>query len=361
MAAGSARVEGNVRPMLKPGLRRLWRGVGTVQLGLDPERAVVLSGVDGAAAMVLGLLDGSRDTDGVLAAAAAAGVHPASTAGLLDLLADAGALDDAGADAGPLAVLERAERERMAPDLASVSLLRTHPGAALHVLDRRRAATVSLVGAGRIGVPIASLLAASGVGHVDVEAAGTVHAADTVPGGWQLADIGLPVQAAAREAVRRIAPTTRCGPLPADRRPDLVILVDPAGADPSRRVGLLRAGVVHLAVGIREVTGVVGPLVLPGRTCCLRCLDLARADRDAAWPLLSAQLAGGSAGGVGAGDTVLAAATAALAAGQVLALLDGGRPDTLNGTLELRLSDWQLRRRGWSPHPACGCSWRQAG
>lgn len=350
-----------MRPMLKPALRRLWRDAATVQLGVDPERAVVLSGVDGAAAAVLGLLDGSRDRAGVLAAAAAAGVQPESAAGLLDLLADAGALDDGATDPGALAPLARAERDRIAPDLAAVSLLRPHPGAALDVLDRRRAAAAWVVGGGRIGVPVATLLAASGVGQVGVETAGRVNAADTVPGGWQLADVGAPASEAARAAVRRIAPTTQYGPVPAGGRPDVVVLAGPAAGDPGRRLHLLQAGLPHLAVTVREVTGVVGPLVLPGRTACLRCLDLNRADRDAAWPLLSAQLADDRAGGVAAGDTVLTAATAALAAGQVLAWLDGSSPATVNGTLELRLPDWRLRRRGWSPHPACGCSWRQTG
>lgn len=347
--------------MLKPALRRLWRDAATVQLGVDPERAIVLSGVDGAAAAVLALLDGTRDRAGVLADAAAAGVTPDSAAGLLDLLAEAGALDDAAADTAPLAPLERAERDRIAPDLGAVSLLRPLPGAALDALHRRRAAAVWVVGGGRIGVPVATLLAGSGVGHVGVEAGGAVDATDTVPGGWQLADVGLPAAEATRSAVRRIAPTTCCGPLPAGRRPDVAVLVGSAGRDPERRQQLLRSGVPHLAVGVREVTGVVGPLVLPGRSACLRCLDLTRSDRDAAWPLMSAQLTGGGADGTAAGATVLTVATAAVAAGQLLALLDSGSPATVNGTLELRSSDWRLRRRGWSPHPACGCAWRQTG
>lgn len=349
-----------MRPMLKPALRRLWRDAGTVQLGLDPERAVVLSGVDGAAATVLDLLDGTRDRDGLLAAAVAAGVDPGSAEELLDLLGAAGALDDAAVAGGPPPWPENPERDRMAPDLAAASLLRPRPGAALDVLRRRRTAAIWVVGGGRVGVPVATLLAASGVGHVGVEATGTVTAPDTVPAGWQLADVGRDANLAATAAVRRIAPATRCGPPPPGRRPDVVVLVGPAAADPGRRVRLLQGGVAHLAAGVREVTGVVGPLVLPGRTACLRCLDLARADRDAAWPVLSAQLAGVVTGVPATGDTVLTAATAALAAGQVLSLLDGDSPATVNGTLELR-PDWRLRRRGWAPHPDCGCSWRQVG
>jgi hypothetical protein len=57
-------------------------------------------------------------------------------------------------------------------------------------------------------------------------------------------------------------------------------------------------------------------------------------------------------------DTVLAAATAALASAQALAVIDNcGQqpPAALNGTLELVLPDWQWRRRGWPPSPSCAC------
>jgi len=350
-----------VRPVLKPALRRLWRDAATIQLGVDPDAAVILSGVDGAAAGVLDLLDGTRDFAGVLADAAAAGVDPQSAEALLELLASAGVLDDAAADVTPLAALDRIERDRLAPDLAAASLLRRSPGAALDVLNRRRTAVVALTAAGRIGVPIATLLAGSGVGHITVSTVGVVGAVDTVPAGPGLADVGVPALEAVRGAVGRIAPSTRCGPPSPGDRPDITVLLGTASRDPGVRARWLQAGVPHVSVSLRELTGVVGPLVLPGRSACLRCLDLNRADRDAAWPLLSAQLAGPEPHEGAVGDTVLATATAALVAGQVLAFLDGAEPATVNGTLELRMPDWRLRRRAWSPHPACGCAWRQAG
>src|SRR5271168_3100729 len=49
-------------------------------------------------------------------------------------------------------------------------------------------------------------------------------------------------------------------------------------------------GVAHLAVRVRDGTGLVGPLVVPGVTSCLGCADLHRRDRDAAWPAVAAQL-----------------------------------------------------------------------
>jgi hypothetical protein len=87
-------------------------------------------------------------------------------------------------------------------------------------------------------------------------------------------------------------------------------------------------------------------------------LDLTRADRNPAWPLILAQLLGRQPDPP-ACDAPLAAAVAAHAAAQALAFIDrpyeaGAVP---NGTLELVLPSWQWRRT-WPPHPDCGCGSR---
>jgi len=126
--------------------------------------------------------------------------------------------------------------------------------------------------------------------------------------------------------------------------------------------GLMRDRVPHLAVWTGEAIGVVGPLVQPARSTCLRCVDLRKAQADPQWPKILAQ-ATFTRARPQACDTVLAAMTATLAAAQALALIDRAgfaaespeTPVTVNGTLEVVLPDWQWRRRTWLPHPACAC------
>jgi bacteriocin biosynthesis cyclodehydratase domain-containing protein len=122
------------------------------------------------------------------------------------------------------------------------------------------------------------------------------------------------------------------------------------------RASLMRDRVPHLAVSADEAIGVVGPLVIPGRTACLRCMDLTRAERDPAWPLILAQLEGRESNPC-ACDAPLAAAVAAQAAAQVLAFIDRAvaADPVVNGTLELVLPGWQWRRRTWPRHPDCSC------
>jgi len=99
-------------------------------------------------------------------------------------------------------------------------------------------------------------------------------------------------------------------------RPDLAILVGRPSMD--LRADLMNRQVPHLAASADEAIGIVGPLVVPGRSACLRCLDWTRTDRDPAWPLILAQLAGRPPEPL-ACDAPLAAAVAAHAAAQALA------------------------------------------
>ena len=301
---------GNVRPALKPGLRPVWRDRDTLQIGIDSRRAVALTGMAGAA-RVIGLLDGSRDRAQVIRAAAGHGIPEATAERVLELLAAAGALDDFPADT--LRLVSRPLRARLAAELATVSLVNRDSDGGARTLARRLAAQVRVHGDGRIGAGIASLLTASGVGRV-------THAASAAQPG----------------------------------RPDLAILAGRTTLD--LRAALMRARIPHLAASADEAIGVVGPLVIPGRTACLRCMDLTRADRDPAWPLILAQLDGRQTDPA-ACDAPLAAGVAAQAAAQALTFIDRAVAvaAVANGTLELVLPGWQWRRRTWPRHHGCSC------
>ncbi len=269
-------------------------------------------------AWVIGLLDGSRDRAQVIQAAVDHGIPAETAERVLALLATAGALDDF--PAGTLRVLSPPLRARLAAELATASLAHRDSDGGARTLARRLAAQIRIHGGGRIGAGIAGLLTTSGIGRV-------THAD---PG-----DAG-----------------------PA--RPDLAVVVGRHSLE--LRASLMREQVPHLAASADEAIGIVGPLVIPGRTACLRCLDLTRTDRDPAWPLILAQLAGRKPDPL-ACDAPLAAAVAAQAAAQVLAFTDraAGAGAVTNGTLEFVLPGWQWRRRTWPRHQDCSCGSNTSG
>jgi bacteriocin biosynthesis cyclodehydratase domain-containing protein len=139
-----------------------------------------------------------------------------------------------------------------------------------------------------------------------------------------------------------------------DRAPDLVVLAGSRPPDDGLRRRLHDDAIPHLAVGVDAIRAVIGPLVVPGRTSCLRCADLHRRDRDPAWPALAAQLST-SPHRFEPSDVALCTAASGLAAVQALAFLDGDAPATIDGSLEMTLPDWRLRRRSRPSHPDCDC------
>jgi hypothetical protein len=226
--------------------------------------------------------------------------------------------------------------------------------AAEGVLHARRAATVAVHGTSRLATSVAATFAAAGVGWIQLVHGGEVSAADACPGGVTPADEGRRFAVAADEAVRRCGPDVQTSPIPPERSTDLVVLTDPAPVDTSLRSALHQDRVPHLRASVDGGQAIVGPLVVPGRTSCLRCADLHRTDRDPAWPALAVQLAARPRRRVSS-DVALCVATVGVAVGQALAYLDRQRPATIGASLEWQLPDWRLRRRSWPVHHGCDC------
>jgi bacteriocin biosynthesis cyclodehydratase domain-containing protein len=343
------------RPVLLPGVRRLWRDPHRLQLGTDPGRAMILELADPASARILDLLDGSLTEGALLRTAARQGIPPEDAAGLLAALREAGFLVDARtlADTGTL----EPTRRRLDGEAAALALRRPNaddgpqPGVA-EALRRRLAAQVLITGASQLAVPIAATLASAGVGHVDPSVGGLTRLTDVAPAGLLPSDAHRPRGIAAAEAVRRAAPDIDLAPL-GRREATFAVLVGFTAPASLTALAYDTRRLAHLAVSVRDGTVVVGPLVRPGRTPCLNCLDLHRVDRDPAWPVVAAQLhTGPDATEPLAVTTALTGA--AYAAAEVLAHIDGGRPTTLGATVEIHGPGRAVRRR-WTQHPRCGC------
>ncbi|WP_051343133.1 TOMM precursor leader peptide-binding protein [Pseudonocardia spinosispora] len=218
----------------------------------------------------------------------------------------------------------------------------------------RRAARVVVEGSGPLFAPVAVGLAVDGVGTLELRTRGAVSVEDL--GTLSISELGLPRGEATAEAIGRVAPRTVVHTEPSPTRPDLVVFTDLLRPRPARHQDLLADGVTQLVVRASDGLGLVGPLVLPGRTACLRCLDLQHSARDAAWPSVAATLVDRS----GSGSPATIAATAALAVEQALLALDSTvsasePPPVLDAVLELDMRRGDIRRRAWEPHPRCGC------
>ncbi len=118
----------------------------------------------------------------------------------------------------------------------------------------------------------------------------------------------------------------------------------------------------HLPVGVHGERATIGPLVVPGRTGCMRCAHLHRRDADSAWPLLAVQWAqaldGAACPPIDPLLGRLAATQAALLARMWVDTPE--RSETWAGfALALRLPSGESTRVARPAHPLCGCRWPQ--
>jgi bacteriocin biosynthesis cyclodehydratase domain-containing protein len=295
-----------------------------VQLGTDPEQAMVLEFPHPAAAKLLDLLDGSRTERAITDELGRIGMSAADVHEILTALIEAGLV--VAAHTLMPSALPVDQRKRIAREAIALALrFRERPASPAAILRRRYASRVIIADDGPFARLLAPALLEAGVGKVGrvTEAGATATSVGNGQSHPVRADDAFVVQVGrmTRVAVRG----TR------QRNP-------------------------HLAITVRDAVAIVGPLVPPTGGPCLRCLDLHRADRDPAWPRLAAQLADKQTEPVPCAAATLLSA-AGFAAAEVLTYLDGGMPATIGTTVEINgAAPW--RRRTWTPHPACDCTRR---
>lgn len=294
-------------PAWMPVLRR---GTDGVQVGLDPDASVVLSGVPDRSQDVLGWLDGTHTIRQVRARAFRLGIDEEHTVWMLRMIEEAGLL-------------------RRIDDLP----------------DRIGASRVRLVGSGVLAHAVARNLLTAGVGRL--------YVAD--PDGT---DAGPAAKTLCRQLSAQ-SPSWAPHPVrhwskPEHPPPDLtVIAVDMA--EPQRTISdwLTHSGHPHLFVRPLLGGATIGPMVHPGRSPCIGCLDHVRRDADPEWPRLLDQL-----GRCYMPMTPVLTEWAGVAtAVQVLAVLTGQDPVVTGTTLETVPDNLNIRVRQWPMHTSCGCAW----
>ena len=231
-------------------------------------------------------------------------------------------------------------------------------------LARRRRRVVQVVGAGRVGAAVVTLLASAGVGVVVVEDAGiTAHARRRTRRRSRAADVGVTPRRTPPSAPRA-GSRLRCGRRcrPAGAAPDLAVLAAGAGVDPA----ICSTGCCAPAYRTWS-PGSGRPPASSARWCCpagrpasaaTTCTAPTATRRGRASPP-SSPAARGS--GPRPATSVLATAVAAHAALQVLAYLDGDpAPPAVDGTLEIAQADGRVRRRSLGRRTrCCGCRGRR--
>jgi bacteriocin biosynthesis cyclodehydratase domain-containing protein len=143
---------------------------------------------------------------------------------------------------------------------------------------------------------------------------------------------------------------------------DVAIVGGTGEVDRDRLDPLIRRGSTHLVVRLVDGAAVVGPFVVPGVTACLRCIDAQHSVTDPDHVPVTSRYVHATArprsdGAPDLGDPALVALAVSWAVRDVVAHLDGRRPDTWSRTVFLDPDPARRREQDWSRHPECGCCW----
>lgn len=122
------------------------------------------------------------------------------------------------------------------------------------------------------------------------------------------------------------------------------VLVSHHVVDPLEHLRWLNRDLLHVPVVFGELAVTIGPLVDPGRTPCIACVEQQRTDADPAWAAISPQLWRTQA----SADTELAATEAALEVVRMLA-------ERATHQVRLDTETGARTERTWQPSPRCGC------
>ncbi|MBF4993709.1 ThiF family adenylyltransferase [Arthrobacter gandavensis] len=346
---------------INPGIYVLDLGPDRRQFGLG-EGALLLAGLTVEDhAFINALRKGVPDGEET-AAGAAAGLDGQRQEQLLRVLAPV-----LLAQPGRRRLLPPLREERLRPDVERLSAV--YGRDALDPLALRGAAVVEVLGLGRCGALTARILAAAGVGTVFLGDPGVVSPGDVGPA-FALTDIGMTRYQAVKRQLYRIDPTVRVLQVPwpdsgTRAAVDLTILASDQPA-PRHALPVDRLEQPHLAVSVQQYGYQVGPLVVPGTTPCLGCLDRHRGDADPGWYASAAALPPDArepvhGAGPGGEETASAALAAAAAAGQALGFIDGvAQPVTWSAVLQLRAADGHVGLEPLGFHPGCGCRLQSA-
>jgi bacteriocin biosynthesis cyclodehydratase domain-containing protein len=132
---------------------------------------------------------------------------------------------------------------------------------------------------------------------------------------------------------------------------ELAVAIGHYVLDPALHGLWLRRDVTHLPVVYGDRSIAIGPLVVPGVTACLYCLQRHATDADPAWAAIASQLWGRRSP---ADTELMASEAAAIVAREVLARLGGDRAGR-SRQLVIDAASGARSSREVDVHPECGC------
>lgn len=179
-------------------------------------------------------------------------------------------------------------------EIIRASLLHSIDGE--QILISRAGRSVHIDNLGRAGLTIALGLAAAGIGHLISHDELKVDSSNLGPTGYPTQLLGHPRIDALRSLLaaspnKAMVSTGKKLPSSKLQKLDCAVLISQQVTEPSRYATWMNKNIPHIAVTFDAEQVSVSPIIIPGQSACLFCLEKMRTQQDSDWPVIATQLA----------------------------------------------------------------------
>lgn len=249
-------------------------------------------------------------------------------------------------------------RAKLAPELAFTTWHHGVRDGGLSAMGARREWQIHIFGDCRISTLIYGILLASGVTRTELYDGNDIRCVreeDLCAGFLHPSDIGLSLQRRSQELSRELAlfPPSKEGDEEMSQGNTLMVGI---GSTPAEHIQQwMSQGIPHLLVDYPDGPFIdVGPIVIPGRTPCARCILLARQDQNLAWSEIVMQRL--------SSPQEVPVAVAHLVAGmvglEILRFIDEHQSSLIGSSARIDYHQpTRMTEQKFGRHPACGCNW----
>lgn len=246
---------------------------------------------------------------------------------------------------------------KLAPELSLATWLAGVRDGGVATLSRRRDWQVSIFGDSRIATLLYGILLSSGLSQTAVQSPSNqrkIIEADLCAGFFHSGDIGHSYATRTQELTRELSlfPPTKAAGQEGSRK--FMVAVGNVPADHVQE--WMSQGIPHLFIDTPDCASIsIGPIVIPGRTPCSRCISLSLDDRNPTWREISLQRRISPAQEV---PVSVAHCVAGVVALELLRFVDEGNSLLIGGSARMDYRQPTVVEPQTFPrHPACGCNW----
>ncbi|HEX7405911.1 MAG TPA: TOMM precursor leader peptide-binding protein [Candidatus Nanopelagicaceae bacterium] len=251
-------------------------------------------------------------------------------------------------------------QSRISPELSFTTWLANVKDGGVSLVSARRTCEISILGDSRISTLLYGILLSSGVSQSSLigrREPSTIGDQDLCAGYLRPSDIGLSLKTRADELKRELS----LFPIASSQmsRPEIIaqhirVAVGMPPADQLQQ--WMSEGIPHLLLEDPDCASInIGPLVLPGKTPCWRCISLTKEDQNPIWREIQRQRADAHPAEV---PVAVAHHVAGLVALELLRFIDTGESALLGSSTRINYhSPFNCEPTLFARHPACGCTW----